>query len=366
MPHFTLALFSLSGCIFGAGKGECPDGTLRIRGECVADSARPCATELAFTAPEDGATEVNAWSSVHFVFDSLDPSAVAWIDGVDARSLWDRHSRSLVLTPEEPLQPLTTYTGGVRWCHDEHETTLSFTTSALGTPVDPTQIPGRVWAIDLTSAEMVEPPGVGDVLITYIDDPVALLAATAADEQSVSLLMAPTTGDDLQDLCANTPSFSASLVDNPTVSFGPEDVELPYEDTTLSLLDTEASFVLGPDGSFLTEGTLSTTLDTRSLDPVLAPDEPAGATCSIFAGFGVECGPCPGDGDLYCVNLRYINIEATAHLVPLTPVLGECDPSCLTSDGECLPSECGCASGSRQRGFVAGVLGLLLGLLRRR
>lgn len=357
-------LLLLSACLL-PGKDGCPEGTNELHGRCVGDTARPCVTELLSSGPVDGQTDFNAYDDLFFQFAAVDPSAEAWIEGVDTHAHWDRDGVALVLTPDAPLAPLTEYVAGVSWCHGEHEASLSFRTSSVGTPVDVESVPGHVWEVHLVQANMVSPELPFEVVDLLLGDPALLLAATGLEGEELALLGATTTLEGEQDFCANTPSFTASFANNPLVEFGPQDLSFPYHEGTLTLRDVQGSFLVGPGGSEIFAGELSGTLDTRALDPVVDPDGQLGAACEVLAGVGAACQTCLSDGGRYCLDIQYTGIEGTAYLVPLTPIYGECEASCMDEDGLCAESTCGCANGPKDAGFAAIFLAGLA-LLRRR
>lgn len=361
-PHLLLLL--LSACLL-PGKDGCPEGTQELHGRCVGDTARPCVTEILSSGPVDGQTDFNAYEDLFFQFEAVDPSAEAWIEGVDAHTHWDRDGVALVLTPDAPLTPLTEYVAGVSWCHGEHEASLSFRTSSVGTPVEAVDVPGHVWEVHLIQATLISPELSFEVVDLLLADPVLLLAATGLSGDDLALMGATTTYEEEQDFCATTPSFTASFANNPLVEFGPQNLSFPYHEGTLTLTDVQASFLVGPGGSEIYAGELSGNLDTRALDPVVDADAHLGAACEVLASTGVACETCLSDGGRYCLDIHYKGIEGTAYLVPLTPIYGECDASCMDADGVCAQSTCGCASGPRDGGFAALFLvGLVLGRRR--
>lgn len=166
--------------------GEGGDADADTDADTDSDTER-CGITLESTVPANNSVDAYYRAPLEFVLSGPDETAriETAIPGTLSRS---PSGEILTFTPSAPLVPSTSYTARLHGCFGTAE--LSFTTSALGTPVtDPSVLEGRVYAIDLTQGRWVEPPGIGPLIASEIGQ-VGLLGVTSANSSRLSVLAA--------------------------------------------------------------------------------------------------------------------------------------------------------------------------------
>lgn len=325
------------------------------------DPPDPCRVEVLETLPMDGATDVFYRSEVAFTLSRYDRSAGLSIDDVPGQSRIEEDV--VTFTPDAPLSPSTEYTARFTYCEGQRELSLRFTTSSTGAAVDSQSLVGQTWQVDLLSGRIVEPPGVGSLLESYLEFDL-LLQAVQADANTLGLRMA--SGDDqgTQEPCAGTVDLVTDFSANPAFSYGPQDTRMPFGANTVTLEDFTLSGALTPDSSGMQGLRIGGRADTRPLVDLVEEGGPDDAICSLMAGFGVTCVTCSSDGGPYCIDLLLVDARAGQSATALQEIPGDCDESCQDADGQC--PELGCAATGRGEGTWLALLAALGLALRRR
>ncbi len=264
----------------------------------------PCYVAVEATSPANGSTSAYYRSDIAFTLSDPDASAVITtaVAGHQATSS-DGLTVSWVL--DAPMDPSTAYTATLDYCAGS--VALSFTTSNLGTPMDdPASLLGRTYAVDLASARITEPPGIGSVLSGYLTTDI-LLGVSAVDGGSLDMLGAVARADvspDEQDTCSPTFPFpTADFTAEPYFAVGPQTVTLSIGGYDVDISDLQITGTFASDGTYFGGGTLSGSLDTRPLSALVDDSGDPGAICDLAINFGAECIACPSDGEPYCLTL---------------------------------------------------------------
>lgn len=172
--------------------------------------------------------------------------------------------------------------------------------------VDPVADPagsvvGQTYDLDLGTAEFTAPPKVGGIFSQYIADVSVMLEIQVIDVDAgtVVVLLGSPPAD------ATTGSWQ-----NPYFVVGPADFTMEVEGYPFGWTGIELDGCFTVDGSAIEAMTLSGTLDTRALDDLIDPGAEEGAACELLASLEIECEPCPGDGDPYCLTVDAQHLRA--------------------------------------------------------
>ena len=296
-----------------------------------------CTVELESSTPDDGEAGVYWRDAIVVTLDGPDETAaVTVVDGagnaVDGETA---NTDGLVTwTALDGLTPSSEHTATLAWCGGEEA--VSFTTSDLGSPLE-TDIDGNAYLLDLGSATLVEPAGLGAFLDGALD--IQLLVSVAVVGSELDFIGAATEdGTSEQDECA--PTFGFERIDfsaEPFFEAGPIDLPVDILDTSLTLWGMYLSGTFEADGGGMSAMGLEGALDIRELGPAFGdltgglidltdPD----TACGTITLFGVSCQACPsGDGD-YCIGVDLDDIEADltdSTVVPIEPedISDECE-----------------------------------------
>ncbi|MFT4977069.1 MAG: hypothetical protein ACI8S6_002974 [Myxococcota bacterium] len=341
MIHKNIAVFAalaMTGCNGGKDSADTDTNTGLCDVTATAeypindqtDAYYRSAIEFELSDPDDTATI------------TLADSAGASVDG--SVSLED-DGELVVFTPSASLAPSSGYTATLSWCGGE--ATISFTTSALGTPTE-VDLTGRTYNVDITSGRFIEPAGVGDLLGGLLENSI-LLGVTAVDTDAGSISFRGAiseTGNSNQDVC--TPSLndfpSASFAD-PYFNLAADQLDLAVAGFELSIASINIGGTFAADGSYFGGGELSGELDARELLPLLKEQELASTAdeiCDLLLGFGVACQACATDGEVYCASIvvdQLVAVEQSGEVAEVNQ--DDCFEGCVES---CDNAECKDAS----------------------
>lgn len=282
------------------------------------DTDPVCSEHIVDSVPDAGTTGWY-WRDVPRVFtnDREFEGYDAWLvdpDGVRPRStlVWDAEGPVFEVVPESPLEANTTYTLTVSDCEGLHE--IPFTTSGLGAPIagGPTTLQGRTFSLDLGDATWLEPGGVAPLLTLFFDAPV-LIGVPLSNDDTLHLNLAlgyeTDGGEVLQDPVE--PAVPFPLVDFGSQPYFEADVptvDLDFSGVRIPVHEFAFSGTFSPDGNRIGGGTVSGIGDTRFAGPLLGSTD-FDEVCVTAAGLGVQCGPCPTDGEPYCLPVSIVDVE---------------------------------------------------------
>lgn len=314
---------------------EPPDTDMPVDSDTDMDT--DCPSELAVTNPEDGAIDLPIDPSFTFVFSGDERGAASMVLSETAtgatirmqQPTWALAGRSLTIAPDEELELGTDYTIDLTWsCGTE---SIGFSTSDLGLPVDPVDVEGRTYAIDLTTMQVVAPIGFAGWLFGLAGTPEGsagihvseINTANATTDLMVGLIDNPGGAGWTQDQCI--PTIAAPGADYSTApSFSVSAPVLPLRLGTLSidLFNATMSGTFAPDGDFIGDISIAGVFDSEPTSTALL-GFPMGV-CNLINLLSMQrtmCTQCPPPSQsAACLNLV---IEDT--------VANPADPFVLTS-----------------------------------
>jgi len=271
-------------------------------------------------------TSVEAWTS------DVEPNAT--LEVFDPAGLLVLGTTSdvngiLTFVPDLPLAPLTTYDASLTWsCGVEPWT---FTTSEIGGVVDPTDVVGTTYLVDLAAGRWVEPVGIGPLIGLLLEGGVFLDAQTA--DPDLSFLTAaedPATG--LQDMCIETNGTApVPFVDNPYFVLNPLLVEIDVDGAGMVLDQGVMTGSFSPDAGYIDGVVLEGIIDSRPLVPLIGGNDDYDV-CDLVMTFGVSCTACPLDGVPVCLPIYVDQLIATE--VPGFNVVSRAVPD-IAADPSC-------------------------------
>ncbi len=274
-----------------------------------------CDTTIPETWPVDGDPGVYHRSPVEFTLSEPDPSAA-----VIAEQTTRNDGLTVVYTPTDPLDPLTTYEVGLEYCRGT--ATIDFTTSELGQDLQGEfDLEGRVYLADFNTVRHVTGDGVADVISTFLGDYV-LLEVIEASEHVLQLRVALAIEDSegfVQDPCGVTVDLpEADFNAMPYFIHPTRDVELIAFGVEMQMNDFSASGTFAPDASWIGGIAITVTLDTRQAAQMLGVHEDD--ICLLAENVGLACQPC-SDGQPYCGTLIMDDLSAEEVDTPVTEIV---------------------------------------------
>lgn len=276
------------------------------------DVAPPCEVEIETTVPSSDAVDAYYRGNIEFHLSDPDPSATITTD-IPGTLLISEDSETISWVPTAPLAPSTDYTVTLDYCFGSAP--LSFRTSDLGTTmVTPADLPGHTYSINLgPPTRFVEPAGIGTVLASQLTQDI--LVGVQGFDTDGKILMIGAIGKEgvepaAQEYCDPSIPFPAADFDaSPYFQIGPETTTLSVAGYSVEIQNLEITGTFAADGSYFGGGTLSGTIDTRPLAPLLDDSGNEGAICDLAINFGAECQPC-SDGLNFCLTLVADQITA--------------------------------------------------------
>ncbi len=285
--------------------------------------------EVTITSTEPANNATDAWYRQDLTAEFSAPvtsATVTVVDGggndVPGETLLSDSGYSITFNPhgEDETQHLSASTPyEVTVTFDGNTGNWSFTTSDLGTPVsDPPAVVGVTYNLDLASAEITEPPGVGQVLAPYLSDVIVLFSPTALDEGAGSIEVLGALGDDssgtlMQDMCSPSLPLTEAVPGefaNPYFQVGPALFESEIQGINIIIDDLLIGGDFTSDGSAVEEAVFAGQLDSRNFAGLLGDD--IDAICELLTTLGIACEACPSDGELYCLSVRAEQITAAS------------------------------------------------------
>ena len=290
-----------------------------------------CGVTVDETFPVNDASDAYYRGAVEFHLSDTDTTAVASIDGVTGDSSLNADGDVVTFTPDTPLSASTSYTASLDYCTGT--TSINFTTSNVGDPVDAAGLSGNVYALALDSGRIVIPEVAGSILGEYLAYTI-FISVDSADAQNIQMLGAVADEDDpsMQDYCLPTLPFpQADFTGNPYFQIGPETTTIDVAGYSITIDDLLISGAFAADASFVGGAQLGGFIDTRPLVGLI--DEKGGddAICSLVSGFGVSCIEC-SDGQPYCLELLAVDLTAESSNASVEEIeLEDCHAQCPDS-----------------------------------
>ena len=280
----------------------------------TATSSADCTATVSSTTLTEGAQDVYYRTPVSVVFtaDAHTDAVLSLVDAAGAaipvNATWSSDGMRADLAPV--MTPDSAHTFTVDVCGAT--TTVSFGTSALGTPlaVDTSALVGRTYVFGLDSATITEPAAL-NTFRGMLTAPI-LLGVEAADATSISWLGAlgirgTTAGTYVQ---AEAPTWdfpAADFTTAPYFSAHSDAIVLGMATSggtvEIPVTDFHVEGVFAADGESLEEAVVTGFADMRN---VLVSGNPV---CNLLSGFGVPCAACE-DGEIACLDIVAEDIHA--------------------------------------------------------
>jgi hypothetical protein len=309
------------------------------------DPGNPCTVEVSSTVPSADAVDAYYRADIEFHLSEVDETAALSLtdaDGVaiDGTSWMSDDGTVVYFTPADGLASSSSYTATLDMCQDKDDPkapAISFMTSSLGEAVD-CELTGRTYLVDLANARFVKPEGVAELLLGQLEDDI-LMGVMGESDTEVEILGALGSPDG-QDFCTPTIDFPiADYTEAPYFSVGPQDTAISAAGYDIEISSLMISGTFASDCSSFGGGVLGGELDARVLGVLLGelvgtedPDE----ICTLLTGFGVECGACTSDGEMYCIEILADQMTAEEMDTTLDCVAGEdCHEECADVGKEC-------------------------------
>lgn len=293
----TLAVFALC-------SGACAPGPAgQDSGEGMVD----CDVTIDETWPAQGATDAYWRDAVEFRLSGPDSTALVVADFDGAQS-WEDDGTSLVYTPDAPLEPSSSYTVGLDYCHGSPS--ITFETSSYGLPIeDPEALPGQAYLVDLTAGRFVTGGSMAEGLSMFFTRSILFeVLSVGHDELSIRAGVSTARGE------AQDPCYLSVDIDEVDGEEAPY-FELSIEDFTfgayrgeLRMYEFTMRGTIAPDGSSVGGVSYEVTVLAEELAGILGvePDR----ICDLLDDLGASCEPCPGSADESCVTVGADRIEA--------------------------------------------------------
>jgi len=296
----TLSILPLLTLVACSGKDD--SGETGGNGGNGGDGA--CGVTVDSTIPSEGSTDAYYRANVEFALSDPDGTATITTD-IAGHQETSEDGLTVLWVLDAPMSSSTPYTATLDYCGGS--VTLSFTTSELGTEMaDTNSLVGRTYIVALADARIVEPPGIGSVLSSYLTQDI-LLGVNEVSGDSLGIIGAIAKADvspDEQDYCDPTIPFpTADFSAQPYFTVGPQTTTLSVAGYDIEIGDLNVTGTFAPDGTYFDGGTLSGTIDTRPLAPLIDDSGDEGAICDLAINFGAECEACPSDGQPFCLTL---------------------------------------------------------------
>jgi hypothetical protein len=167
-------------------------------------------------------------------------------------------------------------------------------------PETAVDLSGSLYAIEPTSMNVVDPPGL-DALFDQVLTRDVLVYVESATDRALQLDVALAGGDGRQDRCEAVRRFpSGDWSENPVFDVGPGELTTSFAGHAAAFRSLELSGVFDASGAAWSDGVLLAQLDTRELAPAL---NQTGDLCPLVESLGGTCEPCD-DGAVACFTLR--------------------------------------------------------------
>lgn len=333
----------LSRTFFGSdGGGGTDDGGTDDTGS---GGGTDCFVMVESTWPSGGTSDHYYLSSIEFELNSEDTTAsLSLVDAtgteVPGSSRMSESGRTVLFDPTGGLSPSSSYVATVSMCGGLQEASISFATSALGSArsCDPE---GRTYLFDPTTARIVAPQGVGELLLGQSKTQLIFGVSGMTAGKSMDLILGRTeSGGTNQDHCVATQDLDGvDFSDDPTVNGGPVDLSLDLSGVALPIEEVMFGGTIASDCSYIGGIRVSHFMDARTMAPLLEdlldtsdPDY----VCQLIQGFGVTCEDCSSDGEPYCIDFELDSGVATEMSGEVECIAEEdCHPSCPNESATC-------------------------------
>ena len=272
-----------------------------------------CEITIVDTKPNSGAMGWFYRDSVTLTFSDANPniSIVATNSAGETEPVsfaWDDVRLNATVLPDSGnWSPAETYTLEVSLCGATP--TMEFSTSEYGSTMDiaDEDLVGNTYFVDLSTANYIEPPGVGALLSLFIDTPL-LFGVTAIDGEVIDFEaglgeQAGSSSD--WSIFGDRWSFSnADFTQSPYFYASTDLLNIPFDDVDIPVHGFYLSGTFSPSGDEIGFVEFSGLGDTSNMGLLMGFGTAPDALCSneLFINAGIICEECP-TGGAYCVQL---------------------------------------------------------------
>lgn len=205
---------------------------------------------------------------------------------------------------------------------------------------------GNTYLLTVPVNNWATPRNVGGEIGAYVPQFVIAVDSRMGNVANLSL---GTASAGMQDMCGPTAAATtAATAVYPQSQIGPINLPMHLIKTNPDTGAQEAivhatayNFTLSnalPGDGNAKDGQLDATMDIREIYPMftqLSADPTPEKVCNALeSGFEAPCQACPSDGQVWCLSLQALGLEAALANLTLQPV----DPSVVTSDVNCAPT----------------------------
>ena len=263
-----------------------------------------CGVTVSSTYPVDGSTDVYYRTPVEFSLSVADPTASVVTDtpGVQVIS---EDGLTVRFIPDYGFEPDADHSIGLDYCGGEPE--IGFSTSMHGAEfvIDPTDLEGQVWSIDMLQARYPEGSGYSEVIGSLFDRNV-LLGVVSADTDSLALRLSLAESDDVsQDECFRTVDLGKTVIlDGPDFAYSAGQFGFGAYASEMELMDVQSSGTISPDGTTVSGFAFYSEIDVREVAAVLGLSADVEDICRMAENVGTPCFSCVTDGAQSCIALE--------------------------------------------------------------
>ena len=190
------------------------------------------------------------------------------------------------------------------------------------TGLDPADLVGNSYVIDLTAGTVMKPAAIGSLLMTYIEDDL-LMEVEGSGRTTLDLLsgFGPHGARPAeQDLCSPTADMSGSdFRSNPDFTSASGELTTTMSGASMVIEDSTITGTFAGAGDTIENAEFTGLVETDSLDALVGGGK--GSFCDTLSSFGDSCVDC-ADGTPYCMELDIADLAGAAggklDLVPVT------------------------------------------------
>jgi len=253
------------------------------------------------TLPTDQATDAYYRGPFEWVLEEPVETAEVLADFPGVQGL-RKEGTVITFTPDPPLEPNTTYTMALDYCHGSPE--IQFATSELGMPLEDEDLLGASYVIDLTSGEFLESDLVGTVLTGFFGRNLLVQVVEQDGDDIVFRAAISDTGSRgglEQDICRRTQDITLDASELPYIQLELAEFNFGAYESSLTFHRFALNGTVSPDGSYIGGMTWSITVSANDLVPILQAGD-VETVCETAAQLEAECVPCPTGYD-QCITV---------------------------------------------------------------
>ncbi len=279
-----------------------------------ADTGPGCdAPGLALVSPASDADQVSRSAPLRLALDGDGPvdslEVGVWVDGVAMTGALSVTGDLAAWQPDD-LLPADAV---VEWTASTCAASLSdrYTTGSEGDQIDATSLVGGTWAMDLSTARWVQPPG-GELLFGELFQGLLAIGVRDATADSIDVLGGALEiteeGRIQQDPCvASFELLDLPFDNNPYIDAGPTTLDLAVQGIEVPVQQVTISGAFAADGDTLADARLTAEIDARTMEASVGMS--AASLCELLELYtGLPCMDCSDDGETLCIGMQVEDI----------------------------------------------------------